>query len=50
MPPPAASTPQKLWRVEQRRVDSDSDEQMDEINTVFGGSMSIASKTQEKKL
>jgi hypothetical protein len=37
-------------RVDQHRVDSDGDEQMREINIIFGGSMSIASKTQGKKL
>jgi hypothetical protein len=31
-------------------VDPDGDEQMTEINVIFGGSMSIASKTQGKKL
>jgi hypothetical protein len=36
--------------IDQRRVDSDGDEQMGEINMLFGGSMSIASKTQGKKI
>jgi hypothetical protein len=42
--------PQEPWRVDQCRVDSDGDEEMGEINIIFGGSMSIASKTQGKKL
>jgi hypothetical protein len=36
--------------VDQRRVDYDGDEQMGEINVIFGGSMSITSKMPEKKL
>jgi hypothetical protein len=36
--------------VDQRRVDYDGDEQMGEINVIFGGSMSITSKMSEKKL
>jgi hypothetical protein len=47
---PTASAPQEPQRVDQRRVDSDSDEQMGEINVIFGGSTSITSKTQGKKL
>jgi hypothetical protein len=50
MLPPAASTPQEPHRGEHRRVDPDSDEKMGEINVIFIGSMSIASKTQGKKL
>jgi hypothetical protein len=50
MPPPAAPAPQELRRVDQRRVDPDGDGQMANINAIFGGSMSIASKTQGKKL
>jgi hypothetical protein len=46
MPPPVAPVPQEPWRVDQRRADSDRDEQMGEINVIFGGSMSISSKTQ----
>jgi hypothetical protein len=42
MPPPR--------RGEHHRVDSDNEDQMGEINVIFGGSMSIASKTQGKKL
>jgi hypothetical protein len=42
MPPLAAPVPQDpQW--DQRRVDSDGDEQMGEINVIFGGSMSITS-------
>jgi hypothetical protein len=50
MLPPAVPTPQEPWWVDQRRVDSDGDEQMGEINVIFRCSMSITSKTQEKKL
>jgi hypothetical protein len=50
VPPPAVPVPQEPRWVNQRRVDSDGDEQMDEINVIFRGRMSIASKTQGKKL
>jgi hypothetical protein len=50
MPPLATSVPQEPRRINQRWVDSDGDEQMGLINVIFGGSMSIASKTQGKKL
>jgi hypothetical protein len=50
MPPPATLVPQEPRRVDQHRVDPDGDEQMAEIKIIFGGSMSIASKTQGKKL
>jgi hypothetical protein len=50
MPPPATPTPQEPWWVDQRRVDSDGDEQKGEINVIFRGSMSITSKTQGKKI
>jgi hypothetical protein len=50
MPPPAAPAPQEPQRVDQHRTDSDRDEQMGEINVIFSDSMSIASKTQWKKL
>jgi hypothetical protein len=50
MPPPAAPAPQEPPLVDQRRVDYDGDEQMGEINVIFGGSMSITSKMPEKKL
>jgi hypothetical protein len=43
MPPPATPVPQEPWRVDQRRVDSNNDEQIREFNVIFGGSMSIAS-------
>jgi hypothetical protein len=45
MPPPVVLTPQEARRVDQCRVDSDGDEQMGEINVIFGGSMSITSST-----
>jgi hypothetical protein len=50
IPPPAASALQEPRRVYQRRADSDGDEQMGEIDVIFRGNMSIASKTQGKKL
>jgi hypothetical protein len=51
MPLPAAPAPQDARRCEHRRVNPpDDDEQMGEINVIFRGSMSIASKTQDKKL
>jgi hypothetical protein len=50
MPPPAALAPQEPQRIDQLQVDSDGDEQMGEINVIFGGSMSIAPKMQGKKL
>jgi hypothetical protein len=50
MPPPAVSVLQELQRVDQRWADSDGDEQMGEVNVIFGGIMSIASNTQGKKL
>jgi hypothetical protein len=50
MPPPVAPVAQEPSHGEHRRVDPDGDEQMGEINVIFGGSMSIASKTQGKKL
>jgi hypothetical protein len=50
MPPPPTSVPQEPRWVDQRRVDSNGDEQMGEINVIFGGSMYITSKMQEKKL
>jgi hypothetical protein len=37
MPPPLAPAPQKARWVDQRQVDSDGDEQMREINMIFGG-------------
>jgi hypothetical protein len=50
MSPPATPTPQDLRRGEHHREISDGDEHMAEIKTIFGGSMSITSKTQGKKL
>jgi hypothetical protein len=41
---------QEPHRGEHRRANPDDDEKMGEINVIFGGSMSIASKTQGKKL
>jgi hypothetical protein len=49
MPPPATPAPQDPCRGEHRREISDEDEHMAEINMIFGGSMSITSKTQGKK-
>jgi hypothetical protein len=50
MPPPAAPAPQDPRWGEHRQEISDGDEHMAEINMIFGGSMSITSKTQGKKL
>jgi hypothetical protein len=50
MPPPAAPAPQEPRRVDQRWEESDRNEQMGEINVIFGCSMSLASKTQGNKL
>jgi hypothetical protein len=50
MPPPAVMAPQDPRWGEHRREVSDRDEHMAEINMIFRGSMSITSKTQEKKL
>jgi hypothetical protein len=50
MQPPAAPAPLDLRRGEHRREVSDGDEHMVEINMIFGGSMSITSKIQGKKL
>jgi hypothetical protein len=50
MPPPAAPVLQEPRRGDHRQEDSDGDEQMGDINVIFGGSMSLASKTQGKKL
>jgi hypothetical protein len=50
MPPPAAPALQEPRWVDQRREESDEDEQMEEINVIFGGSMPLTSKTQGKKL
>jgi hypothetical protein len=50
MSPPAALAPQDPRRGEHHREISDGDEHMAEINVIFGGSMSITTKTQGKKL
>jgi hypothetical protein len=51
MPPPAASVPQNAHQGEHHRANPpNDDEKMGEINVIFGGSMSITSKTQGKKL
>jgi hypothetical protein len=44
---PTAQEPQ--WG-QHHRADPDNEDQMDEINVIFGGSLSIASTTHEKKL
>jgi hypothetical protein len=49
MPPPAPVA-QKPRRSKNRRADPDNEDQMGEINVIFRGSMSIALKTQGKKL
>jgi hypothetical protein len=50
MPPPAPLAPQEPRRGNHRRENSDDDEHMTKISMIFGGSMSITSKTQGKKL
>jgi hypothetical protein len=50
MPPPAPLAPQEPRRGNHHRENSDDDEHMAEISIIFGGSMSITSKTQGKKL
>jgi hypothetical protein len=50
MPPPAPPTSQEPRRGNHRRKNSEDDEHMAEISMIFGGSMSITSKTQGKKL
>jgi hypothetical protein len=50
MLPPVVLAPQDPRRGENHREISDGDEHMSEINVIFGGSMSITSKTQGKKL
>jgi hypothetical protein len=50
MAPPAALAPQDPRRGEHRQKISDGDEHMVEINVIFGGSISITSKTQGKNL
>jgi hypothetical protein len=51
MLPLAAPAPQDAHRGKHRRANPpDNDEQMGEIKVIFGGSMSITSKMQGKKL
>jgi hypothetical protein len=50
MPPPATPMPPDPRRGEHRPVDPNGDEPMGEINVIFGGSLSVALKTQGKKL
>jgi hypothetical protein len=50
IPPPAPLAPQEPRRGNHHRKSSDDDEHMVEISMIFGGSMSITSKTQGKKL
>jgi hypothetical protein len=50
MPPPPAPVAQEPHQGEHRRADPDNDDQMGEINVIFGGSLSITSKTHGKKL
>jgi hypothetical protein len=51
MPPPTAPAPQDARQGEHHRANPrDDDEQMGENNVIFGGSMSIVSMTQGKKL
>jgi hypothetical protein len=50
MPPPATPAPQDPRQGKHRQEDPNGDEHMAEINMIFGGSMSIATKTQGKKL
>jgi hypothetical protein len=45
MLPPAAPTPQDPHRGEHRQETSNEDEDIAEINVIFGGNMSIISKT-----
>jgi hypothetical protein len=45
MPPPVVPAPQDPRRGEHRIDDLDDDKHMAEINVIFGGSMSITSKT-----
>jgi hypothetical protein len=51
MPPPVAPAPQDArWGEHRWANPPDNDEEMGEINMIFRGSMSIASKMQDKKL
>jgi hypothetical protein len=50
MSSPVASAPQEPHQGQHHQVDPNDDEQIGEINVIFGGSMSITLKTQEKKI
>jgi hypothetical protein len=50
MPLLAPPVTQEPHQGEHRQADPDNEDQMGEINVIFEGSMSITSKTQEKKL
>jgi hypothetical protein len=50
MPPPAPLASQEPRRGNHRQENSEDDEHMAEISMIFGGSMSITSKMQGKKL
>jgi hypothetical protein len=41
---------QELCQGDHHRANPDSEDQMDDINMIFGGNMSVTSKTQDKKL
>jgi hypothetical protein len=47
---PAPQVAQEQHRGEHHWADTDNEDQMDEINVIFRGSLSIASKKQGKKL
>jgi hypothetical protein len=47
---PEKPTTQEAWQGEHRWVNLDNEDQMDEINVIFEGSLSITSKTHRKKL
>jgi hypothetical protein len=47
---PPTPVVQEPHRGEHHRADPDNKDQMDEINVIFRDSLSIAAKTQEKKL
>jgi hypothetical protein len=47
---PAPQVAQEPCRREHRRTDINNEDQMDEINMIFRGSLSITLKTQGKKL
>jgi hypothetical protein len=46
---PAPQTTQGPRRVEHHQVDTDNEDQMDEINMIFRGRLSIASKDIREK-